>query len=469
MNWKPHRYQRHGCNHIIKHEGAGLFLGMGLGKTSTTLLALKKLIYDRGEVSKVLIVAPKKVVDNVWIQERDKWDDFKCLSIARVVGTARQRKQILRGRQDIFVISRDNISWLLSEIEGGFIFKFDMLVVDELSSFKNANSARFKALKVILPKIKRRVGLTGTPMPNGLPDLWSQLFILDMGKRLGRTIGEYRNTYLTPGQRNGHIVYNYKIKKPPRVDAAVLGKDIYSALVYDQIGDICISMDAKDYLDLPGRIDRTVNVELAPKELRMYKQFEEDLVLQLLEDDEEITAMNAAGLSMKLLQFASGAVYNSDKIAREVHRQKIEVLDELLDTATGPMLVGHWYQHSRDRIMKYLKRYKPVVLHSEADVVKWNKGQISFALVNPASWGHGSNLQDGGNLVTWYDFPNWSSELYEQFVGRLDRQGQKKAVVNTHLVAADTIDVDMINALTGKIANQKGLMKAVKAIVNKYK
>lgn len=462
MKYTPWPYQQFAEDHVIDHPEAGLFLEMGLGKTVSTLSAINRLIYDLFEVTKVLVVAPKRVAEDTWTSESEKWDHLNHLNISRVLGTEAQRIAALRAKADIYVINRENVAWLVAHLGGAW--PFDMLVIDESSSFKSAKAARFKALKMVRPMIKRVVALTGTPRPNGLLDLWPQLYLLDMGKRLGKTITSYREQFFIPGKRNGHVVYNYNLKKE---QDELVGADYYEKLVYERIGDICISMKAKDYLSLPERINRTVDVKLHTKVRSMYDEFERQQVLAL--EHEEISAVNAAALCTKLQQFANGAVYREDGTYHEVHDEKLEELEEILEAADGqPVMVFYWFRHDKERIERRLKAYKPQELKGQADIRKWNEGGVKLLLVHPASAGHGLNLQAGGNIIVWFG-PIWSLELYQQANARLDRQGQTKAVIVHHLVAQGTIDQEIMDSTLNKAIGQDAMMHAVKARIVKWR
>lgn len=454
MEFKAHNYQQFAIQHIIDHPGAGLFLDMGLGKTVSALTAANFLMYEDMEVSKVLVIAPKRVAEETWTTEVDKWDHLKHLRVSKVLGCERQRKEALKVDADIYVINRENVAWLvcLYQLE----FPFDMVIIDELSSFKSPKSIRFKALRRIRPFVKRVVGLTGTPAPRGLADLWSQLYLLDMGERLGKTVTGYRLNYLTPGQTHGGVVYNYNVKE---------GCD---TVIYNKISDICVSMAAKDYLSLPERINRTVEIKLPAPIKAKYDEFEKEQVLAL-DDSEDISAINAAALSNKLLQFANGAVYDAEKKFHEVHKEKLEALEEIVDAANGQsVLVFYSFKHDLIRIKKQLKSYTPRTLDTSEDIKRWNQGDIQVLLAHPASAGHGLNLQAGGNIIVWYGL-NWSLELYQQANARLDRQGQTKPVIVHHLVVSGTMDEDVVKSIGGKAECQNALMDAVKARIRKYK
>jgi len=447
-----HRYQDYSVDFIIENLYCGLFLDLGLGKTVTALTAIDRLMYDLLEVEKVLVIAPLRVAQDTWSTEAQKWDHLKHLRISKVLGSERQRKEALRAKADIYVTNRENVVWLVGYL--GSAFPFDMVVIDELSSFKSPKAQRFKVLRQVRPLMKRVVGLTGTPAPNSLIDLWSQLYLLDRGERLGKTIGEYREKYFSPGQRQGAVVFNYK------------ARDGSGQKIHDRISDICISMKAEDYLSLPERIDREVIVKLPDKVRRQYEDFEKAQVLALMEGD--ITAVNAAALTNKLLQFANGAVYDTNKAPHEVHAAKLDALDEILDTANGqPVLVFYSYRHDLERIMTRMKQYKPVRLDKPEDIKAWNRGEIQLMLAHPASAGHGLNLQAGGNIIVWFGM-TWSLELYQQANARLHRQGQQKPVIIHHLIAEGTMDTDVIQALMKKADSQESLLAAVKARIEKY-
>lgn len=458
MIYTPHTYQQHAIEHIINNDGAGLFLEMGLGKTVATLTAIDELMNSMLEVTKVLVIAPKRVAEDTWLTEKDKWDHLKHLKLSIVLGTERQRKEALKAKADIYIINRENVVWLISHL-GGY-FPFDLVVIDELSSFKSAKSARFKALRTIRPKVKRVVGLTGTPAPNGLLDLWSQLYLLDQGERLGKTLEGYRVRYFTRDLYKPHA--KYEVLKDED------DKTFYERKIYEKIGDICISMKADDYLELPKRLDNNIPVSLSSDMMKHYKDFEKKQVLQLL-DAENISAVNAAALTNKLLQFANGAIYDDNKQWHELHTAKLEALAETVEAANGkPMLVCYSYKHDRERIMKYCKEFKPRLLEGSGDVHDWNQKKIPLLLGHPASMGHGLNMQHGGNLLSWFGLP-WSLELYLQACARLDRQGQKFVVVNSRLLTKGTMDEDVLAALDGKMTGQDALMNAVKALVKKYR
>lgn len=448
-----HSYQLTALEHILQHPKAGLFLDMGLGKTATTLTAIKHLVYDELEVNKVLIIAPKRVAESVWDAEIDKWEHLKALRISKVIGTEKQRLSALKTKADIYIIGRDNVVWLIGQY-GGLMLPFDWVVIDELSSFKNHQSIRFKALKKVIPSVPRVTGLTGTPAPNGYIDLWAQLYLMDRGERLGQTITAYRERYFT----KNYSGWGYDIK------------GYATEAINEKIKDICISMKKEDYLDMPQAIVNDIRVKFPEALMKKYKEFEKEAVLDYLESlqdtDSEISALNAAGLRSKLLQFANGAVYDEDKNVHEIHDLKLQALEEIIDEANGkPVLVAWSFQHDRDRILKKFKN--AVQLKTDKHIKDWNAGKIPIMLMHPASGGHGLNLQAGGHIIAWYGL-NDSLELYEQFNARLDRQGQKETVVINRLIVPGTEDISVANNLSKKNKTQAGLMEAVKALVNKY-
>ena len=452
-----HEYQKKAVEHIITHKYCGLFLEMGLGKTVSTLTAVEKLMYDYLEVNSVLVIAPKRVAETVWAEEAQKWEHLQHLTFSKIIGTEKQRLEaFFHKKADIHIISRDNIAWLCSICASNL--PYDMLVIDELSSFKNHQSQRFKALRLARPWIKRVVGLTGTPAPNGLIDLWPQIYLMDRGERLGKTITKYRSTYFTPGKSNGYVVYNYNLQGG--AEQAIRNK----------IGDICISMQAQDYLNMPMLTNNYVKLEMPEDILAAYHKFEKDSIMKLINSDNEveITALNAAGLSNKLLQFANGAIYDEDKNVYPIHDIKLEALEEIVEEACGkPILVAWTYQFDRDRIMKYLSKYKPRELKTAKDIQDWNDGKVQLMLAHPASAGHGLNLQAGGNIIVWFGL-TWSLELYQQFNARLYRQGQKQGVIIHHLYMAQTHDEDVILALKNKDRVQMSLMNSIKAKIDNY-
>lgn len=402
------------------------------------------------------MIAPKRVAESVWSAEIEKWDHLNNLKISKVIGTPKQRLAALRIKADIYMLGRDNVAWLCGEY-GGSMLPFDMLVIDESSSFKNPKSNRFKALKMVQPSFQRVVILTGTPAPNGLIDLWSQIYLLDRGERLGKTITSYRGEYFRPGQTNGHIVYNYNIQKDGE------------QRIHEKIEDICISMKAEDYLQLEKPINNIIKIEFPSAVKKQYLDFERDQVLEMFADAEEISAVNAAALSIKLQQFANGAIYDEDKNYHIIHDLKLDAAEEIVEAASGkPVLIAYTYKHDMERLLVKLKKYNPRRLQTDQDIKDWNDGKIQVMIMHPASGGHGLNLQDGGNNIIWFG-QNWSLELYQQFNARLARQGQKNVVVINRLVMEGTVDEDIIKSLEKKDIKQEGLMQAVKARIEKYK
>lgn len=458
-----HKYQRACVEHIIAHPFCGLFIDMGLGKTATTLTAIDDLMNDYCEISSVLVVAPKRVASSVWQEEAEKWEHLKHLRFSKIIGTAKQRVQAIYTKADIYIISRDNIAWLCAMYGGGKL-PFDMVVADELSSFKSYKSERFKALRGARPYLKRFVGLTGTPAPNGLIDLWPQIFLMDRGERLEKTITRYREKYFRPGQTNGHVVYSYNLMSDSE------------ELIHEKIEDICISMKADDYLTMPFRTDNYIQLKMPDALKKQYDDFEKNKVLDLISTTSdnstvpvEVNVVNAAALSNKLLQFANGAVYDEEKNVHEIHDIKLEALKEIIDDANGQSVLVAWtYQFDRDRILNYLKKYKPRELKTDKDIEDWNAGKIQVMLAHPASAGHGLNLQAGGSIIVWYG-QTWSLELYQQFNARLYRQGQQNGVVIHHLIMNGTHDEDVVKALKAKDRKQNALMESIKAKIEKYK
>lgn len=453
-----HDYQVKAVDMIVNNFNCGLFLDMGLGKTVSTLTAIQEL-REIGFIDKVLIIAPKKVAQVTWRDEINNWEHLKGLRISVIDGTAAQRRAAMMADADIYTVSRDNVVWLVVE-HGGVKLPYDMVVIDELSSFKNYASKRFKALRRVRKFIPRVVGLTGTPAPNGLIDLWAQMFLIDEGKRLGKTITGYRDRFFTAGRRNGDIVYQWDLKSPAEETEQKIS---------DLIKDICISMSAEDYLKMPDKLMYYDRVKLSDKDFKAYKTFEREQVLEFIESGETITAASAAALSNKLQQFANGAMYDADRKVLQLHDEKIEKLKELVEAANGqPVLIAYSFKHDLDKIMDALKEYKPVKLEKPEQIADWNAGKINVLVTHPASAGHGLNLQKGGHIMIWYGL-TWALELYQQFNARLYRQGQKKPVSIHHIIATDTVDEKIIKSLDGKDTTQRSLMDAIKEIVEMYK
>ena len=458
MIFKPHAYQQHCINKAIEISKLGLFLDMGLGKTVTTLTAIRQLKYDRFEVRKVLVIAPKKVAEGTWTREKDKWEHTKILRVSPVLGSQAKRIRALNTPADIYIINRENVCWLVDYYRNDW--PFDMVVIDESSSFKSHTAKRFKALASISSRITRLVELTGTPSPNGLDDLWSQVFLLDGGERLGKRYTQFRERYFDPGRRGADgMVYDYKAK--PGSEQSIL----------ERISDICISMKAEDYLQLPDIIYHTVPVVLDPKALKAYQEMERKMVLELPEDEEEISVTSAAALSNKLLQLANGALYDDGHQVHEIHDCKLEAFTELIESLQGkPALVFYNFQHDKTRILKALEKTKLRIreLKKPQDEDDWNAGKIDILLVHPASAAYGLNLQQGGNHVIWFGL-TWNYELYTQANKRLHRQGQTEKVIIHHLVSTGTRDEDVMQALEKKDDVQNWVMESLKARIKAIK
>ena len=467
-----HEYQKACVEHIIDNRFCGVFLDMGLGKTVSTLTAVNYLMNDYCEINSVLIIAPKRVAESVWQEEAEKWAHLRHLRFSKIIGPEAKRICALKTKAEIYIISRDNVAWLCA-LYGGGKLPFDMVVVDELSSFKSYKSLRFKALRNVRPYFKRLVGLTGTPAPNGLIDLWPQIYLMDRGERLEKTISRYREKYFRPGRTNGHIVYNY-----------ILGNNSEN-LIHEKISDICISMKAEDYLQMPERVDNFIELAMPEQLKKKYQDFEKEKVIEayvetIIEHDEdgnaipvekviEINAVNAGALSNKLLQFANGAIYDENKNVHAVHDIKLEALKEIIEDANGKSVLVAWtFQFDRDRIKEYLRQYNPRELKTPQDINDWNSGKIQVMLAHPASAGHGLNLQAGGNIIVWYG-QTWSLELYQQFNARLYRQGQTSNVIINHLILKGTHDEDVVQSLKNKNRKQDDLMNSIKAKIDKYK
>lgn len=444
MKYKPHEYQSYATEFILSHPISAVFFEMGLGKSVITLSAIFDLCLDSFLVCKVLVIAPLRVARDTWPAEINKWDHLKGLSYSVAVGTEKERIDALKKQSTLYIINRENVDWLVHK--SGIPFHFDMVVIDELSSFKSYGAKRFKSLLKVRPYIKRIVGLTGTPSSNGLMDLWAEFRILDLGQRLGRYISHYRNTYFKPDKRNAQIIFSYKPLPGAEEE------------IYKQISDITISMKSTDYLKMPEYVSNEVFVTLSDKEWKVYSEFKEEMVANL--GDEEIDAVNAAVLSGKLLQMANGAVYDSENKAHVIHEKKLDALEDLIEGANGkPVLVAYWYKHDLERIKE---RFPVRQIQSSKDIEAWNDGKIPIAVIHPASAGHGLNLQSGGSTLIWFGL-TWSLELYQQTNARLYRQGQKDTVIVHHIITKNTIDEDVLLALTKKEKTQDALIDAVKA------
>ena len=445
MNFKPYPYQQRAIDHILSHPSSALFLDMGLGKTVCTLTAVKELL-DCFEVSKVLIVATKRVALSTWTDEAAKWEHLHDLRLSRVLGSERERRSALSRDADIYIINRENVVWLTEYL--GSDWPFDMMVIDELSSFKSSSAKRFRALRRFRPMVRRVVGLTGTPASNGYMDLWAEMYLLDQGERLGKTITGYRSQYFRPGRQNGYVVYDWKLL--PGADK----------VIQSRISDICLSMSAEDYLELPELLVNDVRVPLPEKAMKAYKKMERDKVLEVL--DQEISAFQAATLMGKLLQMANGAVYDDNGGVTELHKAKLDALGELLESAQGqPVLCFYSYKHDLERIREAFKSYEPRTLDSEKDIRDWNEGRIRLLLAHPASAGHGLNLQAGGHILVWFGLP-WSLELYQQANARLHRQGQTERVIVHRILAEGTADDIVREKLERKGLTQDELLEKLK-------
>ena len=455
MKYKPHDYQKYAIEYIKEHPVAAVILAMGKGKTSITLTAIEELMYDSFEISKVLISAPLRVASTVWSDEIEQWEHLNHLTYSKILGTEKERLAAVRKQADIYLVNRENLQWLIEK--SGMPFDYDMVVIDELSSFKSWSSKRFKAFMKVRPKVKRVVGLTGTPSSNGLMDLFAEFKALDMGERLGRFITQYRTNYFRPDKMNGQIVYSYKLL--PGAEERI----------YEKISDITISMKAMDHLKMPELINTRYPVYMDEKEKQSYEDMKNDLVLPYM-GEEEITAANAAALSGKLCQMANGAVYTDSKEVCHIHDRKLDALEDIIEAANGnPILVAYWFQHDLGRITERLQKLKVdhARLTTEDSIRKWNKGEITIGLIHPASAGHGLNLQKGGSTLVWFGL-TWSLELYQQTVARLWRQGQTaNTVVIQHIITEGTIDEKILKALSEKDGMQSALIDAVKAEVRK--
>jgi len=444
MKFVPHPYQEYAITRILDTPRIGLFLDMGLGKTVSALTAVDKLINDRFEVQRVLVIAPLRVAKLTWAAEVDKWDHLN-LKVTKVLGGESKRLQALAENADIYVINRENVPWLV-DLYKGKRWPFDMVIIDESSSFKNPRSLRFRALRKVLPQIKRMVLLTGTPSPRSLMDLWPQLYLLDRGERLGRTLTAYRSEYFRPGKSNGFTVFEWL----PNKDA--------QEKIYKAIGDICVSMSAADWLDIPDKVDNIIEVELPLKARKAYDTLKRDYVITIQQDD--ITAVNAAVLTGKLLQVANGALYHDDKTYTEIHKAKIDALKELAESATTPIIVFYWLKSDLERLKREFPNAR--TLDDEKDLTDWNNGKIDMLLLHPSSAGHGLNLQAGGHTIIWFGL-TWSLELSQQANARLHRQGQRSSVIVHHILAKDTMDERVLKALQQKRMGQDSLLAAVRA------
>ncbi len=442
MKYNPHNYQRYATNFVLDNPKCALLLDMGLGKSVSTLTALEELILDRFEaIGKVLVIAPLRVAEDTWSREIEKWDHLKYLILSKVLGKQKDRIAALKRPAHIYIINRENVAWLTAQYKK---WPFETVIIDELSSFKNPSAIRFKRLRTLSPLFKRCIGLTGTPAPNSLIDLWSEFYLLDQGDRLGKTVTGFRNRYFYPTQMSGHIVYKWEPHEESK------------AVIYDKIRDISISMSAEDWLQMPERINNEIFVQLPEDAREMYKTMERDLIIEMESGD--IVASQTAVKMGKLLQIANGYVYDEHGVARFMHDQKLKALEEIIEAANGnPVLVFYCYRHDLQAIGHLGKQLK-----TAKDIEDWNQGKIPVLITHPASAGHGLNLQEGGSNVTWFGLP-WSPEQYQQANARVYRQGQKRTVVVNHILADRTMDLHVLQVLEGKKKMQQGLLDAVKA------
>ena len=449
-----HEYQNYCVDFLKTHAEAMLILEMGLGKSAISLTAIADLMFDSFDVAKTLVIAPLRVAKTVWPEERETWEQASFLKMSVLVGSAKQREAALAASADVYVVNRENVKWLVDYLEKRRIpWPFDMVVIDELSSFKNHQSQRWKAIKKVRPKIHRIVGLTGTPAGNGLMDLWAETCLIDNGQRLGRFIGRYREAYFKAAGMNPYtgVVFNY-VPLPGAEEA-----------IYSRISDISVSMKALDYLDMPDQVTVRHYVDMDATERTAYDNMRDDLLVKL--GDDTIDAANAAVLSGKLLQMANGAIYNDAHDMKKLHDKKLEALADLIEQANGQnVLVAYWFQHDHERIQEYLTDlgYAPHDLKSDADIADWNAGKIQVGLISPASAGHGLNIQKGGHILIWFSLV-WSLEMYQQTNARLWRQGQKEVVTIHHILTRDTVDEDVLKALEKRDTTQQNLIAAVKA------
>jgi SNF2 family DNA or RNA helicase len=454
MKYTPHQYQDYATKRIIETNFIALLLEMGLGKTVSTLTAVDLLLNDYYDACRVLVIAPLRVADDTWAREVEKWDHLRHLRISKVLGSAEQRRRALKANADVYVINRENVEWLVSEL--GTKWDFDTVIIDELSSFKNPQSKRFRALRRVRPMMKRVVGLTGTPAPNSLMDLWPEIYLLDQGQRLGKTITGYREQYFNPGARSGYVVYEWKEKKEAE------------QRIYEAISDIAVSMKAEDWLQLPERIDREVPIKLDEKSRELYRKLERDLLLPY--KDADVVAQTAAVLSNKLLQMASGAVYDEEKGVKYIHDAKLDALEDIIEAANGkPVMVFYNFKHSLSRIQQRFPQAQILRKGKDGvqDIADWNSDKIPLLLLHPKSAGHGLNLQESScQTIVWFD-QIWSLEEDQQANARVHRQGQTRRIVVMRLVAEGTMDEDAVDALARKAAGQDALMDAVKARIEK--
>ncbi|MFQ3903741.1 DEAD/DEAH box helicase [Staphylococcus sp. 50Mo3-1] len=448
IDFKPYDYQAYAIDKIIDNKRFGLFLDMGLGKTVSTLTAIEQLKYDYLDVDRVLVIAPKRVAEDTWAQEVDKWTHLTHLDVSLVLGTPKQREKALEKNADIYVINVDNTKWICERYKKDW--PFDMVIIDELSTFKNSDSQRFKILKKKWPLFDRFVGLTGTPAPKNIMDLWAELYLIDGGERLGKFKTHFRQRYFYPTHKVAEHTFNWELKDGAKDE------------IYKMISDVTVSMESKDYLKMPERVDTVKEAKLSKKERALYDELEQNMVIENdIDDDKDIVALNSASLSNKLLQMSNGAVYADDGSITHIHDKKLELLDEIVEESQGqPILVMYNYKHDKERL---LERYSfAETLDSDDYMERWNKGEIQMLITHPASAGHGLNLQYGGSIMVWFGL-TWNLEYYEQANARLYRQGQKKTTVIHHLLTENSIDQKVYESLKNKKLGQNELMNAVKA------
>lgn len=456
MKYIPYEYQAKATRFVLDHPECGLFLDMGLGKSVITLTAIQELI-DECEITRALVVAPKKVAETTWTAEAAKWDHLRDMKVAKVMGSEKQRRLALAGKADVYVIGRDNFVWLAG-LYGGRL-PFDVLVIDELTSFKNSKSQRFKAMRIARPGVSRVIGLTGTPAPNGLIDLWGQMYCIDMGQRLGKSLTRYRENHFETHRWN-NIVVRCDLKKG------------HEEIIRDSIADICLSMQAKDYLQLPDLMTHTVPVELSPSVMAAYNRFERDKVLEFRQEHEgepaNVLANSAAGLMNKLAQFANGAVYDGDRNTREIHGEKVDKLAEIVEAANGnSVLVFYQFKHDIPRIKRKLKNCRVEVYEGEKQLLDWNAGKIDVLLAHPASTAYGLNMQQGGHYIVWFG-TGWDLELFQQANARLHRQGQRHPVTVYKLIAAHTVEERASASLEDKKMRQQSLLDSLDYLIRKH-
>ena len=448
MKFKPHDYQARAMQWIADHEKCGLLLPMGAGKTVTTLTAIQKLLYEDFDVSNVLIIGPVRVIESTWPSELDKWEHLKHMTFSVISGPPKKRMAAIAQPADIYLIGKENVMWLVENYIHDW--KWDMVIIDELSCFKNPQAKRFKALRTVMPSVKRFIGLTGTPAPRGIPDIWSQIYLMDRGERLGRTLTAFRRDYLAPGRHNGYVVYEWLLQ------------DGAEDRIYQKIDDICMSISQEESAKLPPVNYIDYPIELGSKLLSEYRHFKRHKVLELSEDETLIGA-NAGVICGMLAQFTSGAIYTANKAYNILHEKKLDALEDLIESANGhPVIVFYYFQHEKERLLERFKAYNLRCMESAEDVKAWNNKQIDILLLHPASAGHGLNLQDGGNVAIWYSLPNWNLEYYQQANARIYRQGQKNAVTIYHIIAKETIDEDQLKSLEKKDVSQQALIDALR-------